>query len=42
MPYMKKPLCRSCGECMPGVNLLMLCTHCRKKLREEGEVPLRG
>lgn len=38
MPYLKKPLCRSCGEIMPHVNLLMLCVLCRKKLKDEGEV----
>lgn len=41
MPYLKKPLCRACGEVMPGVNLLMVCRQCKQKLIENGEIHLK-
>jgi len=33
MPYLKKPLCRTCGEVMPHTTLLMLCRECKVKLQ---------
>ena len=37
MPYLMKPLCRSCGHVMPNVTLLMLCRHCKEDLKKQAD-----
>ena len=37
MSQPKKPLCRVCGDVLPGVTLLMVCRPCQKAMQKESD-----